>query len=72
VGKKEETFVPFDFKYDKKLEQIKKKEKKDDSFEKEGGEGDQDENFDVGDEQEKIDEPARESEKKAPSLAERS
>lgn len=67
VGKKDENFVPFDFKYDKKMDLIKAKEnknKKEESFEKEGGD---DENF--GEDDEKIDEPARESEKKAPSMA---
>ena len=67
VGKKDEDFVPFDFKYDKKMDLIKAKEnknKKEESFEKEGGD---DENF--GEDDEKIDEPARESEKKAPSMA---
>ena len=51
VGKKDEDFVPFDFKYDQRLEKIKAKETKakDSSFEKEGGD---DENFGEEDEQE--------------------
>ena len=58
------NFFPDYYTVEDPLPAKENKNKKEDSFEKEGGD---DENF--GEDDEKIDEPARESEKKAPSMA---